>query len=193
MPTEIPRHKVFIAYHHAEDQEYKNRLIQALASKSVDKSVREGDIEETGLPLDEIRRIIRDEHIADATVTIVLIGKCSWQRKHVDWEISASLIDRRNNPRCGLLGLLLPTHPDYRKNPSRRNRHLIPPRLADNIGGPDPFAIMLDWPRNGGLARKVLPKIHDAFLRRKRQPDPNDSRLLFGRNWNGDCRRGWRD
>ena len=192
MPTEV--HKVFIAYHHKEDQEYKNRLIRALASKSVDKSVREGDIQEQGLPLDEIRRIIRDEHIADATVTIVLIGRCAWQRKHVDWEISASLIDTRNNPRCGLLGIILPTHPDYGKNPDGRdgrNHRLIPPRLFDNIGGPDPFAAIYDWPLNGGLSREILPKIHEAFRRRNRQPDPDNSRPMFKRNRRGDCGRGW--
>ena len=192
MPTEVPRHKVFIAYHHKEDQEYKNRLIQALASKSVDKSVREGDIQEQGLHLDEIRRIIRDEHIADATVTIVLIGRCTWQRKHVDWEISASLIDRMNNPRCGLLGIILPTHPDYGKNPDERNHRRIPPRLADNIGGSEPFAAIYDWPRNG-LSKKILPKIHAAFLRRNKQPDPDNSRPMFGRNRSGDCGRGWQN
>lgn len=190
MTAEITRYKVFISYHHEEDQEYKNRLVQSLRGRSIDMSVREGDIQEEGLPLEEIRRIIRDDHIADATVTIVLIGKCAWQRKHVDWEIAASLIDRRNNPRCGLLGLLLPTHPDYRKNPNERNRHLIPPRLADNIGGADPFAVIRDWPRNG-LARNILPEIRAALRRRERQPDPNNSRLLFGQNWNGDCGRGW--
>ena len=78
MTTEAPRHKVFISYHHEEDQEYKNRLAQALAHKSIDMSVRQDEIQEDGLPLDEISRIIRDEHIADATVAIVLIGKCSW-------------------------------------------------------------------------------------------------------------------
>ena len=97
--TEVPRQKVFISYYHEGDQEYKNRLSQALRNKAVDVSVREGDIEEEGLHLDEIRRRIRDNHIAGATVTIVLIGPCTWGRKHVDWEISASLIDRPNNPK----------------------------------------------------------------------------------------------
>ena len=133
------RPKVFISYHHADDQEYKDRLVRALDSKFVDKSVSQGDIHDESLPLDEIRWRIRDDHIADATVTIVLIGPCTWQRKHVDWEISASIIDRRNNQRCGLLGLLLPTHPDYHKRSSDRNPRLLPPRLARNIGGDSPF------------------------------------------------------
>ena len=187
---DVPRHKVFISDHHNDDEEYKDRLVQALDSKFVDKSVSPGDIHDEGLPLDEIRRRIRDDHIADATVTIVLIGPCTWQRKHVDWEISASLIHRRNNPRCGLLGLLLPTHPDYRKKPRDRNPRLIPPRLARNIGGNDPFAVIYDWPKNA-LSKKVLPKVHTAFLRRTKTPWPDDGLYLFRDNRTDDCRRGW--
>lgn len=189
---DVPRHKVFISDYHKDDEVFKDRLLQALGSKAIDKSVSPGDIHDEGLPLDEIRRKIRDNHIADSTVTIVLIGPCTWQRKHVDWEISASLIDRRNNQRCGLLGLLLPTHPDYRKRPENRNLLLIPQRLARNIGGNDPFAVIYDWP-NKGLSKKILPKIHKAFLRRNKTPWPDDSLDLFRNNRTGDCRRGWQN
>ena len=190
--NEIPTHKVFISYYHADDQGYKDRLVQALDSKAIDKSVSPGDIHDENLLLDEIRRRIRDDHIADATVTIVLIGPCSWQRKHVDWEISASIIDRQNNQRCGLMGLLLPTHPDYWKRPENRNPRLIPQRLARNIGGDDPFAIIYDWPNNG-LSRKILPKIHEAYLRRNKSPWPDDGLDLFANNRRGNCRRGWQN
>ncbi len=190
--NQIPKHKVFISYYHADDQEYKNRLVQALGSKAIDKSVSPGDIHDDNVPLDEIRRRIRDDHIADAAVTIVLIGPCTWQRKHVDWEISASLIHRRNNPRCGLLGLLLPTHPDYRKEPKDRNPRLLPPRLARNIDGKDPFAVIYDWPKHR-LARKVLPKIHAAHERRNESPWPDDSLRRFRDNRSGDCRKGWQN
>jgi len=192
MAADIPRHKVFISYYHEDDQDYKNRLVQALDSKFVDKSVSQGDIHDEGLPLDEIRRIIRDEHISDATVTIVLIGCCTWQRKHVDWEISASIIDRRNNERCGLLGILLPTHPNYRKRPQDRNPGLIPKRLSKNIDGNYPFAVIYDWPKNG-LSKKILPKIHAAYLRRNKTPWPDNNLSLFVNNRSGDCRRGWQN
>ena len=190
--SQTPRHKVFISYFHNDDQEYKDRLVQALDSKAIDKSISPGDIHDPNLPVDEIRRRIRDDHIADATVTIVLIGACTWQRKHVDWEISASIIDRRNNQRCGLLGLLLPSHPDHGKGPEHRNLRLIPPRLARNIGGNNPFAVIYDWPRNG-LSKKLVPKIHTAFLRRDKTPWPDDSLDLFRDNRSGDCRRGWQN
>lgn len=184
------RPKVFISYCHQDDQEYKDRLVRALESKTIDKSVSPGDIHDESLPLDEIRRIIRDEHIADATVTIVLIGPCTWQRKHVDWEVSASLIHRPNNPRCGVLGLLLPTHPDHGQRPSDWNRRLIPQRLALNIDGDSPFAHIYAWPKSR-LSKKVLPKIHAAFLRRNQPPWPDDSLDLFRNNRRGNCNRGW--
>ena len=190
--NQAPTPKVFISYYHADDQEYKNRLVQALSSKAIDKSVSPGGIHDENLPLDEIRRRIRDDHIADATVTIVLIGPCTWQRKHVDWEISASLIDRRNNERCGLLGLLLPTHTDYPKSPEERNPRLIPPRLARNIDGNDPLAVIYDWPRNG-LARGILSRIHSAHLRRNETPWPDNSLAMFADNRSGDCVRGWQN
>ena len=48
--NQIPRHKVFISYYHADDQIYKDHLVQALDSKVVDKSVSQGDIHDEGLP-----------------------------------------------------------------------------------------------------------------------------------------------
>ena len=190
--NQILRHKVFISYYHEGDQEYKDRLVQALDSKAIDKSVSPGDIHDENLSLEEIRRRIRDDHIADATVTIVLIGPCTWQRKHVDWEISASIIDRRNNGRCGLVGLLLPHHPDYKKRPENRNPRLVPSRFASNISGVDPFAVIYAWPKNG-LSKKVMPKIQTAFQRRNKAPWPDDSFALFRNNRSGDCRRGWQN
>ena len=190
--NDVPTHKVFISYYHEDDQEFKDRLVQALDSKFVDKSVSQGDIHDEGLPLDEILRRIRDDHIADATVTIVLIGSCTWQRKHVDWEISASLIDRSNNQRCGVLGLLLPTHCDYGKSPEERNLRLIPPRLASNVGGDNPFAVIYDSPRSG-LSKKILPKIHTAYLRRNESPWPDNSLAMFRNNRSGDCSKGWQN
>ena len=190
--NQTPTPKVFISYYHEDDQEYKDRLVQALDSKAVDKSVSPGDIHDENLPLDEIRRRIRNDHIADATVTIVLIGPCTWQRKHVDWEISASLIHRRNNPRCGIMGLLLPTHSDYQKKPESHNSRLIPPRLARNIDGENPFAVVYKWPKNE-LSKRVLPKIHKAFQRRYQTPWPDDGLDLFRNNRGGDCQRGWQN
>ena len=130
---QTPRHKVFVSYHH-DDQAYKDDFIRAMGGSFIDKSVDDGDIDDTNLATETIRQKIRDEFIADATVTLVLIGPCTWQRKHVDWEIGSSLRDTKNNPRCGLLGVLLPNHPysqNRQCNPLLTPRQ-IPRRLVDN-------------------------------------------------------------
>ena len=190
MPQSAPRQKVFVSFHH-EDQAYKDRFVRGMGHNFVDESVEEGDIDDARLQTDTIRQKIRDEFIADATVTVVRIGPCTWQRKHVDWEIGSSLRDTRNNPRCGLLGILLPNHPDFGKAVYHPN--LIPPRLADNCGGDDPFARIYNWRRlNPQAIALVRQWIHLAFQRRGGHP-PNNARRQFGRNRGGNCRTGWQN
>ena len=183
------RRKVFVSYHHREDQEYKDRFVRMMGDHIVDKSVNTGDIIGRGQPVDEIRRRIRDEYIADATVTIVLIGRCTWQRKHVDWEISASLIDTSHNDRCGLLGIRLPTHTDF--SDAEYNPRLIPPRLAFNCVGNDPFAMIRRWSGSENEVNRVRQWIDEVFSRRRRQPDPDNSYPLYADNRHTDCSRGW--
>ena len=154
-----------------------------------DRSVETGDIVDQDLPVDEIRRRIRDEDIADATVTVVLIGRCTWQRKHVDWEISASLIDTDHNDRCGLLGIRIPTHADF--SDAEYNPRLIPPRLAANCEGNDPFAAVHRWSGSDNQINRIRQWIDEAFSRRNQQPDPDNSYRLFARNRQTDCSRGW--
>ena len=36
---------------------------------------------------DYVMRRIRELYLKDSTVTIVLIGKCTWARRSIDWEI----------------------------------------------------------------------------------------------------------
>ena len=153
---------VFISYHHnRNDEAYKRYFRNKLGLDIVDRSVEDGDID-VNIRTNTIRQKIRDEFIADASVTVVLIGQCTWQRKHVDWEIVSSLRDTRKNRRCGLLGVLLPTHYDFGKGQYRIN--LIPPRLADNCGE-NAFATIYDWPLTWN-SDHVRNWIHLAFNRR---------------------------
>ena len=163
------RHKVFTSYYHEDDQKYKDELVRLLGNDIVDKSVHDDDIDDKNLKTATIRQKIRDDFIADATVTVVLIGHRTYTRKHVDWEIGSSLRKTKKNSRCGMLGIILPSHPDYRK--PRRNE-LIPPRLADNIKGDDPYAIIYNWPAGGNL-RRIRKWIHKAFQRRDGAPPVN--------------------
>ena len=136
---------MFISFHHDEDQKYKDRFVRMMKGNVVNKSVEDRDIDDQNIKTATIRQKIRDEFIADAAVTIVLIGRCTWQRKHVDWEISSSLRKTQKNPRCGLLGILLPNHPNFGKE--SYDPRLIPPRLADNCKGDDPYGLILSLVR----------------------------------------------
>ena len=165
-----PKHKVFISFHHGDKlidpqcgQYWKERfeyLFHNQYEALISRSVQDGDIKD-GLMTDTTRQVIRDNYIADATVTVVLVGQETWKRKHVDWEISSSIRATKNNSRCGLLGILLPTYPDYNSNTNSYNPYTIPPRLYDNIK--NGFATLHLWNENPYLINNW---IHEAFERR---------------------------
>ena len=180
------RHNIFLSYYHEQDQKYKDTFVRMMGDNIVDRSVDLGDIIDNNLPSEAVLQRIREDYIAQVSVTVVLLGRCTWQRKYVDWEIGASLRDTQTNPRCGLLGILLPNHPDCGNG--SYNPRLMPSRLADNCWDSDTFARIYDWTKEPLTVRSW---IHKAFLRRKRQPDPNISMHPFGQNRSGDCSRGW--
>lgn len=123
MAAKTPRHKVFISFHEG-DIKYKQDFVRMMGKRILDRSVDTGNIDDSDLKTATVRQKIRDEYIRDATVTIVLIGPRTWQRKHVDWEIGSSIRKTKKNSRCGLLGILLPNHPNHGK---KRNVHFLPP------------------------------------------------------------------
>ena len=103
----LTRHKVFVSYHHANDQwdrEKFETLFSTYYGVMISKSVQIGDINPF-LSTDSIRQKIRDEYLRDSTVTVVLVGKETWKRKHVDWEIASSIRQTKLNSRSGLVGI----------------------------------------------------------------------------------------
>ena len=178
------KHKVFVSYHHALDENSK-RIFELRFGNAfgaiVPGSVQVGDIN-PNLPTDTIRQKIRDEYLRDTSVTVVLIGAETWQRKHVDCEIGSSIRHTEFSPRSGLLGILLPAYP--RPAPGKYNPFTIPPRLHDNITCG--FASIHDWSDDAEL---VQGWIHDAYLRKSRV-NPDNSRDSFGKNRTGNS---WTD
>jgi len=172
------RHKVFVSYHHALDEAYKAKFERfgSIFDVLVPGSVNDGDID-SNLPAETIRQKIRDEYLRDTSVTVVLIGAETWQRKHIDWEIGSSIRQTAYNPRSGLLGILLPTY--QRPAPGKYNPYTIPPRLHDNIKCG--FASIHNWSED---AATVQGWIHDAYLRKSRV-NPDNSRESFGKNRTG--------
>lgn len=105
----MAKHKVFISYHHSNDQAYKEELLRLndLHDVFIDASVDTGDIDDN-LSDDAIRQKIRDEYLRDSTVTVVLVGTDTKNRKHVDWEIYSSMFDGTVNRKSGVLVIQLP-------------------------------------------------------------------------------------
>jgi hypothetical protein len=103
-------HKVFISYHHGNDQFYKAELlgVNRLSPIFIDGSVDTGDISDY-LDDQAIREKIRDEYLMDTTVTILLIGTETKNRKHIDWEIYSSMFDGKRNKKSGIVVITLPS------------------------------------------------------------------------------------
>ncbi len=151
-------HKVFISYHHKNDQCYKEELLRINERNKIfeDISVDTGDIDE-GLSDEKIREKIRDEYLKNSTVTILLVGQETKKRKHIDWELYSSMYDGTVNKKSGILVVNLPSincnnywvthdserervYPENTKWESINNRSefelrhpYMPPRIIDNL------------------------------------------------------------
>ena len=193
---DIKRHRVFISYYHKDDQLYKNRLINmtefdfaTMRYQSIfeDCSVHENEIDDTGLYSEQIRRIIRDEYIKDATVLILLCGQNTRRRKHIDWEIHAAMYDSDVNRQMGIIVINLPTISQsiracsneekpllsdsgswYRldgRNEYEQNYPYMPSRIIDNFVIDAPITVV-NWDRISSNPQILKKLIDNAFERR---------------------------
>jgi len=177
MLNDIPKHKVFISYHHANDKKYKEELVKMLSEVFkvfISKSVNNGDIDDSNLTAKQIYQKIRDNYLKKSTVTIVLIGTETWKRKHIDWEIAGSIDKYNSNTRSGLVGIILPTRLDYYQK--KFDCCTIPPRLYDNYKCG--YAKIYDWEYDIDFFKRI---IHEAYENRFKIK-PNNSRYRFTYN-----------
>lgn len=181
-------HKVFISYHHANDQWAKNQLQQWAEEYGlfIDVSVDTNDVNDN-LPTESIRRIIRDDYLRDSSVTIVLVGTETKGRKHVDWEIYSSMYDGTVNKQSGILVIQLPsTSPSYwtaahevekatvypdctswstvsdRTEYERRYPYL-PDRIIDNLLAPKAKISVTTWDRIARSLNNLVTMIDAAY------------------------------
>jgi hypothetical protein len=172
------RHRIFLSFHHANDEAYKLRFEQLFcaAEKAVySHSVNDGDID-SGLPAERIRQTIRDRYLRNSSVTVVLVGTDTWRRKHVDWEISSSLRHTDLSRRSGLIGLLLPSRWDHSPLYTR-NLNTMPARLVDNVQRG--YASLHPWTED---VNQMVNIIHNAWNRRFGLITPDHSRPLMSYN-----------
>lgn len=103
-------HHVFVSFHHDNDQGYKDNLVAWAEENDVfiDDSVDLGEIPDDWTP-QQIRTYIRDNHLKSSTVTILLVGTETKNRKHVDWELYSSMYDGAVNNKSGIIVIMLPS------------------------------------------------------------------------------------
>jgi hypothetical protein len=124
----MARHKCFISFHR-NDQHFVNRFKQQF-DDTQDAFVFRGQ----SMPEDIINSSddeyvmsrIRERFLQDSSVTIVLVGRCTWARRFVDWEVQASLRKPASGLPNGLLALV--ADPGITSNPAPQ----LPKRVALN-------------------------------------------------------------
>lgn len=151
------RHKCFVSYR-VTDMEEVEAFLDNFGTEFIPRSVgvtEEDDFFDSDDD-DYIRRRIRELYLKDTSVTILLVGGCSWSRKFIDWEISSSLRNDSVNRRNGLLAIQLPSADGAR----------VPDRLKDNWVREKPeesYALYKVYPSSAAALRA---RIEEAFLAR---------------------------
>lgn len=159
LPDLLTKRKTFLSYYHNDDQAHKVGFENRFGDLIVNKSVGDGDID-SDVQDEYIKQLIQKGYLSDTTVLIVLVGKNTKDRKHVDWEISGALDLKVGDHYVGLIGILLPDHPDYGKDTYKASN--LPKRLAANVESG--YAELLDWTTD---RIKMQKRIEDAFSARK--------------------------
>jgi MTH538 TIR-like domain (DUF1863) len=120
------KHKIFVSYHHGGDRAWYDAFSRTFCDQydviednSPERAINSDDV-------DYIRWRLSDKHITGSSCTIVLIGRSTWGRKFVDWEIDATL-DKKH----GLIGVMLPMG------------GVVPARLQDNVQAG--YALSCSW------------------------------------------------
>lgn len=162
------RRKVFVSYHHNNDQYLYNEFSRTFADtfdilrdNSLDRRIDSDNV-------DYVIRCIRENYVTGSSCTFVLCGAETPWRKFVDWEIKATL-----DAQHGLIGVNLPTNP-----PDANGKYTIPDRLHDNIESG--YALWTHWNEIVGSPLLLSQRIEDARSRPKYLI--SNSRLLRPRN-----------
>ena len=150
------RHKTFISYHHADQEEVDDFIKTFDHGRDVfiARAVGSDETMETligGEDDDYIMSQIRQKYLSDTTVTLVFIGKETWTRKFVDWELAASLhqgpvVGKPN----GVLAILSP----------ELTEAILPDRLATNRE--TGYAKFYPYPKSKAQLTKWIDEAFDA-------------------------------
>jgi hypothetical protein len=170
---DVPRRKCFISYH--KDDEYAVQAFVNRFDNVQDTFIRRAIL----MPEDIVNSSdddyviaqIRNRFIGDSTVTLVMIGQCTWSRKFVDWEVQASLRQPADGLPNGLLAILLDPNAEL---------GILPQRVKLNHESgyarfypyPDGAATLSGWIEDAYSARTNRAKLIQNARARKTGNDP---------------------
>lgn len=163
--ADTTRHKCFISYHAADADEVAT-FLGAFGTEFIAKTVGVTDEDDfiDSQDSDYVMNQIRSKYLGDSTVTIVLVGSCTWARRYVDWEVYSSLRSSKYSSVNGLLAIQLPSAAG--NNPS------LPERLNDNVtrdanGDDVGYARYFTYPTSKQTLRQW---VSDAYSARSTRP-----------------------
>jgi len=158
VPESLSKRKAFISYYHKDDEEYREYFDKLFDDLVTSKSVNDGDINPDNSD-EYTKMLIQSEYLHDTTILIVLVGAKTKCRKHVDWEISGALDYKVGDKHSALLGIILPSHPDF--GTGKYTPHLLPQRLHENVKSG--YAVLIDWTED---RKKLQDNIEKAISKR---------------------------
>jgi hypothetical protein len=150
------RHKVFIS-HHAANRDEVAAFLDSFGHVMIPRTIGVSDDDDfiDSFNTDYVMDKIREKYLTNSTVTIVMIGGCTWARKYVDWEVFSTLRNDRLNRRSGLLAITLPS---MSNNSNRR----LPPRVDDNVRDNQLYARWWKYPSNADQVRRYVEEAFQA-------------------------------
>lgn len=150
-----PRHRCFLSYH-GRDRAAMETFVDDFDERT-DLMITTGVVSDDDFIDSDnfayVNRQIRKRYLQTSTVTIVLIGTCTWSRRFVDWEVAASLAQPASGLPNGLLAIDL--------SGNGLIRHRLPDRVALNVESG--YAQHRAYPRSGATLANW---IHEAWLSR---------------------------
>ena len=179
MPDRV-RHKTFISYHHADQNEVDKfiRTFDHDRDVFIARAVGSDETMETLVDSDDddyVMRRIREDYLSDSTVTLVFVGKNTWTRKFVDWELAASLhqgpVAAKPN---GVLAILSP----------ELSKEILPDRFVDNWQAG--YAKFYPYPKNQTQLAKWVDDAFDAREDEDKRNSIKNGQRKFKRNLSPD-------
>lgn len=154
------RHKCFVSYHAADRDEVED-FLDEFGSEFIAKTVGVTDeddfidSDDTGYIMDRIRT----KYLGDSSVTIVLVGSCTWARRYVDWEVYSSLRSSKHSKVNGLLAIQLPSMSGVRTTlPGRVNDNVKRDVNKDDVG----YARWMAYPTSRSQLRSWIGDAYNA-------------------------------